>query len=93
MVGPVSLRFKYHFQGSRNTNRVDKVSIAISSYFICQMKSADNQPEWAFTNILDQLYEHQAFINDYLQPLTTRAGYDISVKVSVTTFCMRLERI
>lgn len=25
MVGPVALRFKYHFQGSRNTNRVDKV--------------------------------------------------------------------
>ena len=26
MVQPIALRFKYHFQGSRNTNRVDKVS-------------------------------------------------------------------
>lgn len=25
MVRPIALRFKYHFQGSRNTNRVDKV--------------------------------------------------------------------
>jgi hypothetical protein len=25
MVQPIALRFKYHFQGSRNTNRVDKV--------------------------------------------------------------------
>jgi len=57
------------------------------------MTVADNQPEWAFTNILDQLYEHQAFINDYLQPLTTRAGYDVSVKVSSATSCIRLERI
>lgn len=26
LVQPISLRFKYHFQGSKNTNRVDKVS-------------------------------------------------------------------
>ena len=26
MVQPIALRFKYHFQGSRNTNRIDKVS-------------------------------------------------------------------
>jgi hypothetical protein len=44
--------------------------------------SADVQPEWAFTNILDQIYEHQSFIKEYLQPLTTRAGYDIDVKAS-----------
>lgn len=44
--------------------------------------SADCQPEWAFTNILDQIYEHQSFIREYLQPLTTRAGYEIDVKAS-----------
>lgn len=27
MVQPIALRFKYHFQGSRNTNRVDKASL------------------------------------------------------------------
>jgi hypothetical protein len=26
MVQPIALRFKYHFQGSRSTNRVDKVN-------------------------------------------------------------------
>jgi hypothetical protein len=44
---------------------------------------ADVQPEWAFANILDQIYEHQSFIKEYLQPLTTKAGYDINVKVSL----------
>jgi len=43
---------------------------------------ANVQPEWAFANILDQIYEHQSFIKEYLQPLTTKAGYDINVKVS-----------
>jgi hypothetical protein len=26
MIQPIALRFKYHFQGSKNTNRVDKAS-------------------------------------------------------------------
>ena len=63
MIGPIELRFKYHFQGTKSTNRVDK-------------------PEWAFSNILDQIYQHQAFIDEYLQPLVQRAGFrDIDVKV------------
>ncbi|WWD15898.1 hypothetical protein CI109_100322 [Kwoniella shandongensis] len=57
MVQPIALRFRYHFQGSKGTNRVDK-------------------PEWAFANILDQIYEHQTFITTYLQPLSAKAGYD-----------------
>ncbi|KAK8869829.1 hypothetical protein IAR55_000397 [Kwoniella newhampshirensis] len=57
MVQPIALRFKYHFQGSKGTNRVDK-------------------PEWAFANILDQIYEHQTFITTYLQPLSARSGYE-----------------
>ncbi|ORY33806.1 TIP-1 family-domain-containing protein [Naematelia encephala] len=66
MVQPIALRFKYHFQGKRDTNRVDK-------------------PEWAFANILDQIYDHQAFIGDYLQPLTNQAGYDsVDVKSELT---------
>ncbi|KAK4688656.1 RAD50-interacting protein 1, partial [Tremellales sp. Uapishka_1] len=56
MIQPIALRFKYHFQGAKSTNRVDK-------------------PEWAFANILDQIYEHRSFLQDYLQPLTDRAGY------------------
>ncbi|OCF36565.1 hypothetical protein I316_01816 [Kwoniella heveanensis BCC8398] len=66
MVKPIELRFKYHFQGTKGTNRVDK-------------------PEWAFANILDQIYEHQNFLSSYLQPLTTRAGYEeISIKSEFT---------
>lgn len=61
---PIALRFKYHFMGTRSTNRVDK-------------------PEWAFANIQDAVYEHTAFISDYLQPLTARAGFrNVDVKVS-----------
>lgn len=63
LVKPIELRFKYHFQGTRNTNRVDK-------------------PEWGFANIQDAVYEHAAFIADYLQPLTAQAGYGkVDVKV------------
>jgi hypothetical protein len=63
MIQPIALRFQYHFQGTKDTNRVDK-------------------PEWAFSNILDRIYEHQSFIEDYLQPLVGRAGFDqVDVKV------------
>jgi hypothetical protein len=51
-------------------------------YLALALQNADVQPEWAFANILDQIYEHQSFIKEYLQPLTTKAGYDINVKVS-----------
>jgi hypothetical protein len=105
LVKGIELRFKYHFQGSRNTNRVDKVRTFFDSFFSLFLLSplflltnpgstfrpytspsvqiADVQPEWAFANILDQIYEHQSFIKEYLQPLTTKAGYDINVKVSL----------
>ncbi|WVR05282.1 hypothetical protein IAU60_002294 [Kwoniella sp. DSM 27419] len=66
MVKPIELRFKYHFQGKKGTNRVDK-------------------PEWAFANILDQIYEHQSFLSNYLQPLCVKGGYDqVSVKSEFT---------
>ena len=31
MIQPIGLRFKYHFHGSRNTNRVDKVRMPFFS--------------------------------------------------------------
>lgn len=41
-----------------------------------------DKPEWAFANIQDVVYEHTAFIADYLQPLTNRSGFkDVDVKV------------
>jgi len=30
LVLPVSLRFKYHFEGTRQTNRIDKVITSVS---------------------------------------------------------------
>ena len=33
--------------------------------------------------MLDQVYEHQAFIDEYLQPLTNKAGFsEVDVRVS-----------
>ncbi|KAL7423932.1 hypothetical protein Q5752_001517 [Cryptotrichosporon argae] len=65
LVRPIELRFKYHFQGTRGTNRLDK-------------------PEWAFANLLDMLYEHRDFFEDYIKPLSARAGYDVDVQSELT---------
>ncbi|OCF54147.1 hypothetical protein L486_08343 [Kwoniella mangroviensis CBS 10435] len=66
MIKPIELRFKYHFMGTKGTNRVDK-------------------PEWAFANILDQIYEHQSFLSTYLQQLSSKAGFeDIDIKSEFT---------
>ncbi|WVQ81558.1 hypothetical protein IAT38_003682 [Cryptococcus sp. DSM 104549] len=66
MVKPIELRFKYHFQGVKGTNRVDK-------------------PEWAFANILDQIFEHHTFLTTYIQPLTSHSGYsDIDIRSEFT---------
>ncbi|WVW83112.1 hypothetical protein I302_105130 [Kwoniella bestiolae CBS 10118] len=44
-----------------------------------------DKPEWAFANILDQIYEHQSFLSTYLQQLSTKAGYeDIDIKSELT---------
>jgi len=56
--------------------------LAPSLSLFALLDRTDVQPEWAFANILDQIYEHQSFIKEYLQPLTTKAGYDINVKVN-----------
>jgi len=35
LILPVSLRFKYHFEGTRQTNRIDKVITSVSCGFFC----------------------------------------------------------
>ncbi|KIR53163.1 hypothetical protein I315_04199 [Cryptococcus gattii Ru294] len=66
LVRPIELRFRYHFMGTKGTNRIDK-------------------PEWAFANILDQVYTHQTFLTTYIQQLTSQAGYtSVSVKCDFT---------
>ncbi|WWD01416.1 hypothetical protein V866_008360 [Kwoniella sp. B9012] len=66
LIKPIELRFKYHFMGTKGTNRVEK-------------------PEWAFANILDQIYEHQSFLSTYLQQLSSKAGFDdVDIKSEFT---------
>ncbi|XAO24018.1 hypothetical protein I312_102808 [Cryptococcus bacillisporus CA1280] len=66
LVRPIELRFRYHFMGTKGTNRIDK-------------------PEWAFANILDQVYTHQTFLTTYIQQLTSQAGYtSVSAKYEFT---------
>ncbi|WVQ70105.1 uncharacterized protein L199_008330 [Kwoniella botswanensis] len=44
-----------------------------------------DKPEWAFANILDQIYEHQSFLSTYLQQLSSKSGFeDIDIKSEFT---------
>ncbi|WWC69475.1 uncharacterized protein I206_103416 [Kwoniella pini CBS 10737] len=44
-----------------------------------------DKPEWAFANILDQIYEHQSFLSSYVQRLASLSGYeDIDIKSEFT---------
>ncbi|KAJ9116397.1 hypothetical protein QFC22_004839 [Naganishia vaughanmartiniae] len=56
MAQQVAPRFRFHFEGKRGTNRLDK-------------------PEWAFSHILDLVFEQRAFAEGYLQPLLQRSGF------------------
>ncbi|KAJ9099250.1 hypothetical protein QFC21_004131 [Naganishia friedmannii] len=56
MAQQVAPRFRFHFEGERGTNRLDK-------------------PEWAFSHILDLVFEQRAFAEGYLQPLLHRSGF------------------
>ncbi|KAJ9103304.1 hypothetical protein QFC20_004779 [Naganishia adeliensis] len=56
MAKPVALRFRFHFEGDRGTNRLDK-------------------PEWAFSHVLDLIFEQRSFAEGYLQPLLARSGF------------------
>jgi hypothetical protein len=49
LVRPIAMRFRYHFQGSRNTNRVDKVGLeyrmdmAWASLTMCASRNGHSQ--------------------------------------------------
>ena len=38
LVEPISIRFKYHFEGSRLTNKLEKVK---SSFFTCKKQGTE----------------------------------------------------
>jgi hypothetical protein len=45
------------------------------------------QPEWAFNHILDLIFEHRHFAEDYLQPLISRGGFpEVDAMVSHSSF-------
>lgn len=66
LVQPVSQRFKYHFEGSRETNKLDKV--AFIEHFMFAL-SHYVQPEWYFTHILNVSHEHRSFFDTVIQRL------------------------
>lgn len=83
LVRPIELRFRYHFMGTKGTNRIDKV--IPSDYSFSNKMLTEIQPEWAFANILDQVYTHQTFLTTYIQQLTSQAGYtSVSAKCEFT---------
>nr|ODN88505.1 hypothetical protein L204_06360 [Cryptococcus depauperatus CBS 7855] len=43
-----------------------------------------DKPEWAFANILDQIYTHNQFLATYLQKLANSSGYSISIASEFT---------
>ena len=42
LVRPISLRFKYHFDGSRQTNRLDKVMSNFFNSLLYQLYNTDS---------------------------------------------------
>ncbi|KXN81133.1 RAD50-interacting protein 1 [Leucoagaricus sp. SymC.cos] len=73
LVIPVSLRFKYHFEGTRPTNRLDKVDfISWKTKFVSLTLL---QPEWYFTHVLNVAHEHRHFMESIIQPLLSSSEY------------------
>ena len=92
LIKPISLRFKYHFEGDRETNQPDKVSgffLAIDR-FECYF----TQPEWFFTHILNMSYEHRDFMDHFIQPLLDRSKYrKVNAWVRIRPITLHLSRI
>ena len=75
LVQPVSLRFKYHFQGTRQTNRLEKVC-EITIIFHCFIfMGSFPQPEWYFTHILNVIHEQRQFLESTIQSLLAATEY------------------
>ena len=75
LIQPVSLRFKYHFEGARQTNRVDKVSICIRKSTAVDSIYSVWQPEWYFTHVLNVTHEHRSFMENVIQQILSLTKY------------------
>ncbi|KAF8980192.1 hypothetical protein BGZ46_004533 [Entomortierella lignicola] len=60
LVAPVILRFRYHFDGKRPTNRLDKASF---------------RPEWYLSHILELIKDHSPFLQEYVQQVVHDTEY------------------
>jgi hypothetical protein len=70
LVHSVSLRFKYHFEGNRQTNKLDKVIFHVSRIASLIMILAIRfQPEWYFTHVLNVSHDQRPFMETVIQPL------------------------
>ena len=65
MAKEIDIRFRYHFEGSRATNNIEKVS---------HLQVNSRQPEWFFQSILTTLQTHKSFMNDEIQPILNEIG-------------------
>ena len=73
LVRPVALRFKFHFEGDRQTNRLDKVgSEHLGLYAHAE---ALEQPEWYFSHILNIVHDQRAFMETTIQTLLGLTPY------------------
>lgn len=67
MVKPLELRFRYHFQGDRQTNRIDKVSYTTSPTTPRLLIAP--QPEWFFNHVLTLIEDYIPFLSENIQPI------------------------
>jgi hypothetical protein len=71
LVQPIALRFKYHFDGSRQTNKLEKVG----THFHCGPQLTADQPEWYFAHIQNVSHECKSFMDDIIQRLLEKSEF------------------
>ena len=72
LVQPIALRFKYHFEGARQTNKLEKVR---KSFRLCFQYLTLAQPEWYFTHVQNVSHEHAPFLSTFVQKLLEKSEY------------------
>lgn len=75
LVQPLSLRFKYHFEGDRQTNQLHRVSKRLSFFLAFILKTHVHKPEWYFTHVLNAVNDHQNFMESIIQRLLSSTKY------------------
>lgn len=91
LISPLILRFRWHFEGSRGTNRIDKVSRNLSFILISQADHRRHKkPEYPLSHILNLVSAHERFIREEIQDLLDQNGFS-NVDAMVRTLSLTLE--